>query len=257
MAAAARGGLGFASLILIAASIVFMFFVILAGVSNTTPLNKTYFIQIDTSALQNAPRPLTQVTYFYNCGAGNKDCSAPVPALPIGYSWLGASGVPSSLTGSHAKHTTSTYYYYMWRFGWVFYLMALVTNVLGFFTAILAPCFRIASGITGLLTLGALFWMSLAASLMTAVFVKERDRFTSAGISAHLGRYGFGFTWGAWACIFLACLFSFFGTIFGRSADRERSSAGSNVGFFRRQRSTRSRGSFIDTESQRRVKEEY
>lgn len=144
-----------------------MFFVVLAGVSNTTPLNKTYFIQFDSGALSNAPRSLTQTTFFYNCGAGNQNCGSPVPALPLGYSWLGASGVPSKLTGSHGKGTTSTYFYYMWRFGWVFYLMGLIFNVLGFFTSLLAPCSRLASGITGLMTLFALFWFSLAASLMT------------------------------------------------------------------------------------------
>jgi hypothetical protein len=69
----------------------------------------------------------------------------------------------------HGKGTTSTHYYYLWRFGWVFYLIALFFSVLAFFTALLAPCSRLASGFSGV-TLGfALFWFSLAASLMTQV----------------------------------------------------------------------------------------
>jgi hypothetical protein len=67
----------------------------------------------------------------------------------------------------HGKNTTSTYYYYMWRFGWVLYLVALVFNVLGFFAAIFASCSRLASAFSGLLTLVALFFFSIAASLMT------------------------------------------------------------------------------------------
>jgi hypothetical protein len=55
----------------------------------------------------------------------------------------------------------------MWRFGWVFYLMSLFFNVFGFFTSLAAPFSRLASAITGFLTLNALFWFTLAASLMT------------------------------------------------------------------------------------------
>jgi hypothetical protein len=68
---------------------------------------------------------------------------------------------------SNGKGTTSKYYFYMWRFGWVFYLIALIANVLSFFTCLLAPCSRLASGISGFLVANALFWFSLAASLMT------------------------------------------------------------------------------------------
>lgn len=97
--------------------------------------------------------------------------------------------------------------------------------------------------------------------MSSAVFVKERNAFTHNGISAHIGRYAFGFTWGAWACLFLATLFLVMGTTLGGSSSskHERTSPGSNVGFFRRQRSQKSaRGSFVDNESQRRVvKEEY
>jgi hypothetical protein len=55
----------------------------------------------------------------------------------------------------------------MWRFGWVFYLMALVLDVFAFFTALLAPFSRLASGFSGLVLGGALFFFSIAASLMT------------------------------------------------------------------------------------------
>lgn len=73
------------------------------------------------------------------------------------------------LTGfsAHYKGTTSTYYYYMWRFGWVFYLLGLFFDVLAFFTSLLAPCSRLASGFSGTMLAVALFWFTLAASLMT------------------------------------------------------------------------------------------
>ncbi|KAH8686090.1 putative SUR7 family protein FMP45 [Tricladium varicosporioides] len=266
MAGGIRGAMGTASLILIAGSLVLMFFVVLSGVKNTTPLNKTYFLRADTSNI-NGARPVSQWTYFYVCGQGNQNCGSPIPDLPFGSAWVGGgSGAPMDLVGSHYKNTTSKYYYYMWRFGWVFYLIALVTNVLSFFTSVLAPCSRLASGISGFFVANALFWMTLAASLMTVTFVKARNSFRANGQSASIGRYAFGFTWAAWACMFLATIFLFLGCgAGGRKENKRRSTAtarstgatgGGNLGFFRRQRSRRA-GSFIDNESQRRVKDEY
>jgi hypothetical protein len=82
-------------------------------------------------------------------------------------------------------------------------------------------------------------------------------------MSANIGRYAFGFTWGAWAAMFLATCLLFWSLLFGGSRERTARSAGaggatSSRSFFRRQRSRRSnRGSFIDNDSQRRVKDEY
>jgi hypothetical protein len=183
----AKGGsMGIVSLILIAGAIILQFFVVLSGVRNTTPLNKTYFLQADTSSIAGSGRAISQWTYFYVCGAGNQDCGSPVPDLPFGYAWVGGSaGAPAPLIGyvllnepirrmemltscsDHGKDTTSTYYYYMWRFGWVFYLIGLFFTVSAFFTALLAPCSRLASGFSGSILVFALFWFTLAAALMT------------------------------------------------------------------------------------------
>jgi len=253
-----RGIFGFVSLVLIAASIVFMFFIILSGFNSTDPLNRTYFLRADTSAIEGA-RPVSQWTYFYVCGDGNQDCGAPVPALPFGYAWAGGgSGAPTELLGSKGKGTTSKYYFYMWRFGWVFYLIALIANVFGFLTSLLAPCSRLASGVAGFLVANALFWMTLASALMTAVFVKARDQFKANGMSATIGRWAFGWTWAAWACMFLATVFLFMGCGASNRGDATTSTTKTKGGLFRRKQSKRSaRGSFIDTDSQRRVKDEY
>ena len=70
------------------------------------------------------------------------------------------------LCSHHAKGTTSTHYYYLWRFGWVFYLIALVSAVVAFFTGLFSFT-RLGAGFSGLVALSATFWMALAASLMT------------------------------------------------------------------------------------------
>jgi hypothetical protein len=93
-------GLGFLSLILIATSLLFMFFVVLSGVTNSTPLSKTWFLQADTSHIPGSGRAISQWTYFFVCGANNRDCGSPVAGLPIGYAWVGGTaGAPPLLVG--------------------------------------------------------------------------------------------------------------------------------------------------------------
>jgi len=258
MAAGMRGGLGLVSWIFLGGALVMMFFVILSGVQDVSPLNKIYFLEADTSKISGA-LPLSQWTFFYICGANNQNCGAAHPALPFGFAWLGNTmGVPAELVGSHGSNTTSTYYFYMWRFGWVFYLMAIFFGVLAVFTGILS-CTRIGSGLSSLMTMIATFWMTLAAVLMTVEFVKARNVFNSNGMSAQIGTYAFAFTWASVIALFIASIGFFGGCFVGRNKSNNNDGVRDRqTGFFRRQRSTRSRGSFIDNESQRRVvKEEY
>ena len=91
--------------------------------------------------------------------------------------------------------------------------------------------------------------------------MKARNVLQSNGHDAHIGKYAFGFTWGAWAAIFLATIFLFLGCgASNRKDDKVRntrsSGGGSSLIFWKRQRRS-TRGSFVDNESQRRVKDEY
>ncbi|KFZ18231.1 hypothetical protein V502_04199 [Pseudogymnoascus sp. VKM F-4520 (FW-2644)] len=160
-----RGLLGAVSWILLAGALVMMWLVVLAGVTRHTPLNKIYFLRADTSGIGDA-RPISQWTFWYVCGSNNDNCGSPVPALPIGYAWRGNSaGAPSALVGSHGHDTTSKYYYYMWRFGWVFWFIAFVFANFALLSGLLS-CIRVIAGATGLLALAATFWLTLAACLM-------------------------------------------------------------------------------------------
>lgn len=86
-------------------------------------------------------------------------------------------------------------------------------------------------------------------------------------MTASVGQYAFGFTWASVVCLFLASVLFAGGCFVGREKKNRRDTKiitdGGDVedrqtSFFRRNRSTRSRGSFVDNESQRRVvKEEY
>lgn len=92
---------------------------------------------------------------------------------------------------------------------------------------------------------------TLANTICSAWVVKGRDGFRSNGMSAKIGVKAMAFTWATWACFFLAMLFFCIGGSVGRSDNKQKSS------YFGRKRSTRSRGSFVDSSSERRgVKDE-
>lgn len=89
-------------------------------------------------------------------------------------------------------------------------------------------------------------------------------------MNASIGSYAFGFTWGAWAAMFLATLMLFIGCGLGGRKDKNTTTTTSRpsrarnttngafgtTGFFRRQRRVSRNGGSL-SESQRRVKDEY
>lgn len=78
------------------------------------------------------------------------------------------------------------YYYYMWRFGWVLYLISLFFEVMAFFTGFLACCGRLGSAVSGLVTLAALFFYTIAVSLMTYVPNLNQARILAFNMDADL-----------------------------------------------------------------------
>ncbi|KAH7176542.1 SUR7/PalI family-domain-containing protein [Dactylonectria macrodidyma] len=238
--------LGLAGLVLTAASIVLLFFIILPGVTNTAPLRLTYFLRADTDGITGA-RDTTQWTFFYFCGLNNKDCGRARPAPAFGRAWdSNADNVPSQLIGSHGGDTTSTKFFYLWRFAWVLILITLFFEILAFFSGFLACCGRLGAAISGLISAVALFFSSVAMSLMTATFVLARNAFRSDNRDANIGSYAFGFAWASWAALFLATILF----CIGLRGDKRSPSGGHSWG--RRRRSVRSH-----TYDGRRVKDDY
>lgn len=142
----------------------FTFFIILAGIVDVTPFNRTYFLQAATTGT-GATRDPTRWTYFRICGVVNGlngNCGASVPALPFDppLNFGSAQGLPAAFVGT-------SHYYYLSRFMWVFYLIALFFATISFFTGILAMCSRLGAFLSGSCAAVALFFQALAAALMT------------------------------------------------------------------------------------------
>lgn len=132
------------------------------------------------------------------------------------------------------------------------YLMSLFFEVMAFFAGFLACCGRLGAAISGLVAFTALFFYSVAVSLMTATFVKARNAFHADGRSASLGKYAFGFSWGAWAALLIATVLFFLGT---RRTDSVARNSGRRWG--RRRQSTARSSNSYDVGSSRRVKDDY
>jgi hypothetical protein len=151
---------------------VLQFFVILSGAVNGDPENKIWFLQASTAGIpgsgtHNVPNP-ARWTYFAICGVKNGknvDCHDVRPALPFSppQNFQTHLNIPKQFIGTDQ-------YYYLSRFMFAFYLVALFFSVIGFLLCIAAFFGRLGAYMTGLCSLLACLFQAVTASLMTYVF---------------------------------------------------------------------------------------
>lgn len=140
---------------------------ILSGVKETTPLNKVYFLQASPTGVSGAQDP-ARWTFFSLCGVVNGlngNCRPVQAALPFDppRNFGTEQGLPQRFVGTH-------YYYYISRFMFAFYLIALFFSAVAWVMAIVALALnRIGSVLAGLMSLTAFAFQGLATSLMTYV----------------------------------------------------------------------------------------
>lgn len=161
----------FISLILVAGGVLFMFFILLAGAVDGFPVNRWYFLEADTSNIPGAP-PLSRWTYWNVCGVdgartacGDANHEKVHPAFPLDPSSPRNFDTDVNVPRNFVEH--NGYYFLMTRFMFAFMLIALFFAVCALFTGLLALCTRIGAYLSGFLTLIALFFQLIQASLMT------------------------------------------------------------------------------------------
>ncbi|KAK9455105.1 SUR7/PalI family-domain-containing protein [Dipodascopsis uninucleata] len=196
-----------------------LYLVMLAGTKDHNPLNRTFYLEADTSGISGAPS-LTRWTLWNRCSVQNgisSDCTSNKAAYPFkpSQNFGTTSGVPSTLIDHQNR------YYYMTRFAYAFFLIAVIFSSLGFLTSFTALFSRLGSGCSSVLTFIALIFDFTAAAIANALFVKARNGFTGDGHSAHLGVKMFAFIWTSVFCLFFASL----GFILSCCTGRTRSSA--------------------------------
>jgi len=193
--------------ILQAGACVLLFFVILAGIRDSTPLNQTFFLSADISKISNngvdSPSGYGQWTLWGVCGATtdglNVNCGSHHPAYPFSPADnFGDSSVPSYFVDHES------FYYYASRFMFAFFIIAVAFAVFSVFTGLLALCSRLGSAVSSVFAMAACVIDIVAAALMTAVFVQGRNHLQDAGITASIGVKAFGFAWGSVGCLLFA-----------------------------------------------------
>lgn len=149
-----------------AGGILFQFFVILSGAISGDPIDRVYFLEAEIGNIPYRVQPV-RWTYFALCGAQNGrnvDCGAPVPAFPFqptDNSNFGTDqGVPQNFLNTDQ-------FWYMSRFAWVFYLIALFFAVCALALGFIALCTRIGAFLSAIATAAALLFQAAAAALMT------------------------------------------------------------------------------------------
>ncbi|KAL9021307.1 MAG: hypothetical protein Q9185_001512 [Variospora sp. 1 TL-2023] len=238
--------LAFVSLILIAGACLLILFTLLGGAVDGNPTNQFYFLEADTSGLGNAAE-ISRWTFWSACRVvdGNNVCPDVSPAYPFDPN----RNFDTDMSFGGRKFYLET------RFGFAFVLIGLFFAVCALVLGLIALCSRIGSFLSSATCSVALFFQTLTAALMTAAFVEGRNNFRSSDRTATLGRYNFGFMWAAVACLFLSTVLLCVGGVTGKR-DKSYTTRTSGRSFFGRKKSTRSRGSFIDPERQRRLEKE-
>jgi len=227
-----RSALAFVSLILVAGAVVLEFFVILGGAINGTPVSNVWFLEADTSGITGQNGQISHWTYWNSCPSDGNDANTLCgvsPAYP--FDPQNNFGTQNNVAGGFIG---TNKFYLETRFMFAFALIALVFSVLALLGGLLALCSRLGSFLSGGTTTTAFIFQALTSALMTAAYVEGRNIFNGNGQYAALGRYAFGFNWGATAALLIATVLFCVGG--GVSKDKDS----------RRNRNAKNRGSFID-----------
>ena len=219
----------------------------LSGTTTHTPINLVYFLEAATSGIPGARNP-SRWTFFSICGVDgnghNANCGAIVPALPFDptnhHDFGTTKGVPEGFIGTHK-------FYYLSRFMFAFYLIALLMGIWTLLLGVLALCTRIGAYLSSFNASIALFFQALAAALMTAWTIQGRNAFRKGNLDAHIGVKAMAFTWAAAACFLLATIMFCAGGSGRRNKTEYVETRRSRRSFFGRRRHTRNSG----------IKEEY
>lgn len=232
------------SLFFTAGAIVLILLTLLAGTVDSNATNPVYFLQADTSNIPNAPAT-SRWTFWNYCDSDSSSarelCNGISPAFPLdppsGRNFGTEDGVPAQFIGTRK-------FFYLTRFMFAFVLIGIFFAACSLLTGLLALCTRIGAFISGALNMMGLFFQMLTAILMTVAYVQGRDAFRSNGNEANIGRYSFGFMWGAFAALLLSTVLFCLAGSSDRNKRESTTSYSSKKSFFgRRNRSTRSRGS--------------
>lgn len=188
-------------------SCLLLFFIVLAGTKSHGVLQKWYWLAADTSNTPGAQYPISRWSMYNICGYEKGSsvskpgkfigCTKNKPAYPLDPQRNFKSGDQTWDDFRTDK------YYFMTRFDFAFYLIALFFEVLTLFVSLAAYCLRSLSITAAILQVLSFVFVVIAASLSTAAYNQGKSVFHSHGAEAKLGPALYGF---AWAVVFMSML---------------------------------------------------
>ncbi|GMM35532.1 Sur7 protein [Saccharomycopsis crataegensis] len=218
---------GVVALIFSAAATLFLFFIILSGSSKnpSTPLNRFYWVEADTSSISGAPAR-TRWTYWGVCEQINshtKNCTGLGPAVPISpvNNFQTEDGVPSYFINN--KNSL----YYLSRVGWGLLFVTLAFSVICVILASVTICSHHAQALTSFFSLGATIFNFGAAALLTAAIAMTKKHFSNSSIGSIL----MGFLWTSAVCN-LITLVATFGSFVREYYRRSKAGLGTDESMF-------------------------
>lgn len=197
-------------------STLLLIFIVLSGSITDAPINEFYWLQADTSNITGAP-DLSRWTFWGLCGVSggkNVDCSSLEPAYPLSpVDNFGTTvNVPSDFIANRDT------YYYLTRFSFCFFLIALVFTGVALIFYVLSWCSYTFTKTVFVTIVFAVIINMAAAACQTAATVMAKNAFHDADLSASIGVKMMAFSW---TTVFLnVCLFFLTGGSFLRKAYR-------------------------------------
>ncbi|ODH48475.1 hypothetical protein GX48_05452 [Paracoccidioides brasiliensis] len=192
------------ALIFTAAAWLLMMLTLLGGAQNKTPLDRTWFLQADTSRIPGA-QLVSRWTFWGICGVvdGKNVCNGTSPGFPLdppsNRNFGTTEGVPSQYIGTNK-------YFFITRFMFAFMLIGLFWIFVAMTTGLLAFCTSIGGWLSSFFTSLGLIFQIITTTLMTVGYVKGRNNFSSNGQPAKVGSKAFAWMWTAVTLLFLASL---------------------------------------------------
>ncbi|PGH13462.1 hypothetical protein AJ80_06331 [Polytolypa hystricis UAMH7299] len=207
----------FLALIFNAGAFILMILTLLGGAQDKNPLDRTWFLEADTSNIPGA-RDTSRWTFWNICGVknGRNDCPGTSPAFPLNppahSNFDTTQNIPHQFIGTRK-------YFYLTRFMFAFMLIGLFFVFVALVSGLAALCTRVGSWISTVFITIGLILQIITASLMTAAYVQGRRNFNSNGQHAKIGVKAFAWMWTAVALLWLASMFYCLGGVGGRKRE--------------------------------------
>lgn len=196
-------------IVFLAGTTLLLLFIVMSGSINSFPINSFYWLQADTSSISGAPA-LSRWTFWglATVSDNNRSVSHQLsPAYPL--SPVDNFGTTENVPQDFIDNRNT--YYYLSRFAFVFYWIALAFVGISFLLAFFVGCsYSIIKIIGWFISLGLLFGAG-AAAFMTAVTVLAKNAFHSDDKSAKIGVSLTAISWAAVACLIILFFISWGG----------------------------------------------